>query len=97
MPFVLTQEHWDRFAVLANERENNVREEASAIHDKKLRHLGFVQHIDDRNVNKRRRGIAKYELVKLADPIINLSSRQLDEKETAILSRGLKLTAQVAS
>ena len=75
---------------LINEKRAIVTREVKAIHEAKLLELGIQQQIKTQFVNKRRQRIDKREAVKLAEPIFNLSSWELSETETRLLSKGLK-------
>ena len=74
---------------LINEKIAIVTREVKAIHEAKLLALGIQQQINTQFVNKRRQRIKKREAVKLVEPIFNLSSRELSETETRLLSKGL--------
>ena len=78
--------HMNLLLDLIDEKVNDLRE----FHRRKLEALGITDSIDSSFVNMSRNNIDKRETAKLADPIFNLSSRELNETEKRVLSKGLK-------
>lgn len=89
-PNKIDQVHMDALIELSNAKIEKIRRELSELHTKKLAELGIQERIDSKFVNKNRRGIDRREKVEMADPIFNLSSRQLSDIESRLLSKGLK-------
>ena len=63
---------------------------ARIISRRKLDALGITDSIESRFVNMSRNNKDKRETVKQADPISNLLSRELNETEKRLLSKGIK-------
>lgn len=90
MDLNLEQPDIDTILALEREKISKMRAELAETHKRKLSKLGVIDIPDDRHVSKRRGGLDKVEEVDMADAIFNLSTRELTDLETRVLSKGLK-------
>ncbi len=77
LDFVLEQEHMDNLLNFVNQKMTKVREQQRQCHASKLEKMGTIDLMDTKHVNMNMRCNDKTREVKMANPIFNLSARQL--------------------
>jgi len=88
--FDLKPESWETLQTFVNEKTKAVQRELSEVHTSKLSRLGIQPKVNEKFVNKNRRGMKEKEEVNCADCIFNLSKRVLTDIEKRVLSKGLR-------